>query len=392
MHLNKPTLSHIMRPVQRIMKYPLLIMEIKKSLEDGHPDLACLEEALAAASDLAVGANANMTQPKKSLGKIDISGPDTQTFQHVVNVSGLAGEADASEYPTPERAPEPVMSSPAARTEASVPQPMVLPALPPVGGRQKPPPPKGQRRIASTRETVAALPPAGAASIKVHSDAGGGGNELADLLLRRRKASEELQSTGGSLQSTATGTAPPPKPPGGAKSVLLPPGMRQAPTATSGSGRGGPPPAPASKPTECTSDGEVAKEPTTDTPCSSARRPPARAPPGRTPPSKPPMTRSLSSDGTPGSSQPVSGGTAAGAPKKPSPVGALKTPAFARISGNVAGTNQASSPPCSSASPGRLRSPFLENQGTFTVSKCHACRLGSLSSAGALFAVVHTQL
>jgi hypothetical protein len=33
--LNKPTLNHLMRPVQRIMKYPLLIKELQKSEADG---------------------------------------------------------------------------------------------------------------------------------------------------------------------------------------------------------------------------------------------------------------------------------------------------------------------------------------------------------------------
>jgi hypothetical protein len=28
--LNKPTLSHLMRPVQRVMKYPLLLSEMQK--------------------------------------------------------------------------------------------------------------------------------------------------------------------------------------------------------------------------------------------------------------------------------------------------------------------------------------------------------------------------
>eukprot|EP00055_Hartaetosiga_balthica_P008911 m.34337 g.34337 ORF g.34337 m.34337 type:complete len:953 (-) comp6523_c0_seq1:134-2992(-) len=64
--LNKPTLNHFMRPFQRVLKYPLLVRELMKEGMD-------VQNAVDAASDLAVAANANMNAPSQSLEKTDIA-------------------------------------------------------------------------------------------------------------------------------------------------------------------------------------------------------------------------------------------------------------------------------------------------------------------------------
>jgi hypothetical protein len=103
--LNKPTLNHIMRPVQRIMKYPLLIHEVMKraslapplskylaqALETGVIVCVCvcaLRRILSAtdkvcfafptATNLAQNANLTMDQPVRKLDKMDISQPSAE--------------------------------------------------------------------------------------------------------------------------------------------------------------------------------------------------------------------------------------------------------------------------------------------------------------------------
>lgn len=49
--------SVLIRPVQRILKYPLLINELDKSTEAGHPDKAMLAQAMAKMSDVATSIN-----------------------------------------------------------------------------------------------------------------------------------------------------------------------------------------------------------------------------------------------------------------------------------------------------------------------------------------------
>jgi len=45
--------NFLIKPVQRVMKYPMLLMEILKKTDDGHPDLAALREATERMSDVA---------------------------------------------------------------------------------------------------------------------------------------------------------------------------------------------------------------------------------------------------------------------------------------------------------------------------------------------------
>eukprot|EP00048_Salpingoeca_helianthica_P003141 m.64288 g.64288 ORF g.64288 m.64288 type:complete len:813 (-) comp12513_c0_seq2:28-2466(-) len=92
-HLNKPTLNYVMRPAQRIMKYPLLIHEIRKHLPAGHPDRPALDAAYTAAAALAEQANASMTAPAKRLDKLDISNPNQDSFQ--VTSAAVAGDGSS---------------------------------------------------------------------------------------------------------------------------------------------------------------------------------------------------------------------------------------------------------------------------------------------------------
>ena len=51
--LNKPTLCHLMRPAQRVMRYPMLLMEIQKMYKEGSDDHAALGLVKDLAMDLA---------------------------------------------------------------------------------------------------------------------------------------------------------------------------------------------------------------------------------------------------------------------------------------------------------------------------------------------------
>lgn len=83
--LNKPTLNYIMRPVQRIMKYPLLLSEIKKSFKEDPAALERIESALSAATQLAFVANTHMNDQPRTLETFDISQPEH--FEHVLSFS-----------------------------------------------------------------------------------------------------------------------------------------------------------------------------------------------------------------------------------------------------------------------------------------------------------------
>ena len=84
-NLNKPTLNYVMRPVQRIMKYPLLIMEIKKVLKEDVAAVAKLEVAMEAATELANVANSSMNAgPRQAVDIGQISDP--KTFQHLESI------------------------------------------------------------------------------------------------------------------------------------------------------------------------------------------------------------------------------------------------------------------------------------------------------------------
>jgi len=69
------------------MKYPLLISEIKKAaVKAGTETGTDMSEAVDIATSLANEANANMNRPVESMGKSDISGPQSGTFVYVKGV------------------------------------------------------------------------------------------------------------------------------------------------------------------------------------------------------------------------------------------------------------------------------------------------------------------
>eukprot|EP00037_Helgoeca_nana_P000619 m.22537 g.22537 ORF g.22537 m.22537 type:complete len:717 (-) comp10760_c0_seq2:1166-3316(-) len=117
--LNKPTLNHFMRPVQRIMKYPLLLMEIKKkaakAVAAGAMDdveLATIVAALDIATELANDANTNMNKPIELMNKQDISGPQHETFSHVKHVEGSGAESPSVPHKKASPSPGRRMTSP----------------------------------------------------------------------------------------------------------------------------------------------------------------------------------------------------------------------------------------------------------------------------------------
>lgn len=59
--------SLMIRPVQRVMKYPLLLRELRAATPASHPDAAALRDALAAVRD--VNVNINELKRRKDLGR-----------------------------------------------------------------------------------------------------------------------------------------------------------------------------------------------------------------------------------------------------------------------------------------------------------------------------------
>lgn len=57
----------MIKPIQRVMKYPLLLCELCGSTPPGHPDRGALEEAFAAVKGINV--NINELKRRKDLGK-----------------------------------------------------------------------------------------------------------------------------------------------------------------------------------------------------------------------------------------------------------------------------------------------------------------------------------
>eukprot|EP00039_Didymoeca_costata_P008432 m.111985 g.111985 ORF g.111985 m.111985 type:complete len:672 (-) comp14077_c0_seq1:14-2029(-) len=83
-NLNKPTLNHIMRPVQRIMKYPLLIGEILKTESEGSDVYKSLDKAMSSALKLAGDVNADVGESKPTGAVLEISQPDSKSVKHVM--------------------------------------------------------------------------------------------------------------------------------------------------------------------------------------------------------------------------------------------------------------------------------------------------------------------
>lgn len=59
--------SLMIKPIQRVMKYPLLLCELRNSTPPSHPDFRALEDAFAAVKDINV--NINELKRRKDLGK-----------------------------------------------------------------------------------------------------------------------------------------------------------------------------------------------------------------------------------------------------------------------------------------------------------------------------------
>lgn len=57
----------MIKPIQRVMKYPLLLCELRNSTPPSHPDFRALEEAFAAVKDINI--NINELKRRKDLGK-----------------------------------------------------------------------------------------------------------------------------------------------------------------------------------------------------------------------------------------------------------------------------------------------------------------------------------
>jgi hypothetical protein len=59
--------SLMIKPIQRVMKYPLLLCELRNSTPPSHPDYRALEDAFAAVKDINV--NINELKRRKDLGR-----------------------------------------------------------------------------------------------------------------------------------------------------------------------------------------------------------------------------------------------------------------------------------------------------------------------------------
>lgn len=62
--------SFLIKPVQRVMRYPLLLMELLGAMPESHPDRPQLTEALQAVKEINV--NINEYKRRKDLGKTPI--------------------------------------------------------------------------------------------------------------------------------------------------------------------------------------------------------------------------------------------------------------------------------------------------------------------------------
>lgn len=62
--------SFLIKPVQRVMRYPLLLMELLGAMPEKHPDRPQLTEALQAVKEINV--NINEYKRRKDLGKAPI--------------------------------------------------------------------------------------------------------------------------------------------------------------------------------------------------------------------------------------------------------------------------------------------------------------------------------
>eukprot|EP00041_Stephanoeca_diplocostata_P012746 m.214153 g.214153 ORF g.214153 m.214153 type:complete len:560 (-) comp19070_c0_seq6:315-1994(-) len=149
--LNKPTLNHIMRPVQRLMKYPLLLSEIKKERlrASANADTAVIEAALELAATLAHDANATMATPVGTLNPADISGPNEGSYVHVTSIIGSTTPADDTAAATPPSARSSLLQRLSRRGKHTP------PADPPRGGALRGGAPRGGAQANVAAEAAA---------------------------------------------------------------------------------------------------------------------------------------------------------------------------------------------------------------------------------------------
>ena len=69
--------SLLIKPVQRIMKYPLLLSELWQATPENHPDFRPLQEAFTAAKIINV--NINEFKRRKDIGKVT----NTRTYKTI---------------------------------------------------------------------------------------------------------------------------------------------------------------------------------------------------------------------------------------------------------------------------------------------------------------------
>lgn len=100
--LNKPTLNHLMRPVQRIMKYPLLIKELLRKEEEGSGSHIKLNKAFGIASEVALGVNSGMSsdcgdgshvEKKDSINVVVVKDAETEAAEESVKRSAASENA-----------------------------------------------------------------------------------------------------------------------------------------------------------------------------------------------------------------------------------------------------------------------------------------------------------
>eukprot|EP00730_Choanoeca_flexa_P000282 TRINITY_DN10129_c0_g2_i1.p1 TRINITY_DN10129_c0_g2~~TRINITY_DN10129_c0_g2_i1.p1 ORF type:complete len:718 (+),score=182.33 TRINITY_DN10129_c0_g2_i1:929-3082(+) len=148
--LNKPTLNYIMRPFQRVLKYPLLLKELSKSQGQSFPS------ATAAAEELAITANENMNAGQSQVSKLDISAPDASSFQRLVSIQSTSSltdaplETESSSDPQPAAAPpKPARPPPPGAGSAASRPPPPSSRPPPPSSKAPPPSHKALRRESS---------------------------------------------------------------------------------------------------------------------------------------------------------------------------------------------------------------------------------------------------
>lgn len=73
--------SLMIKPIQRVTKYPLLLCELRKSTPPSHPDFRALEDACAAVKDINV--NINEFKRRKELGKRRYDEPGASHPWHI---------------------------------------------------------------------------------------------------------------------------------------------------------------------------------------------------------------------------------------------------------------------------------------------------------------------